>query len=37
MPTLGKLELIIEIDEFPAEVQINENGLKQFGIGTGDR
>ncbi len=30
MPTPGKLELTIKINEFPAEVQTVENGWKQF-------
>ena len=32
MPTPGKLELTMKINEFPAEVQTIENGLKQFDI-----
>lgn len=35
MPTLGKLELTIKINEFPANVQTVENGAKQFDIDTG--
>ncbi len=35
MPTLGKLELTIKINEFPANVQTVENGWKQFDIDTG--
>ena len=35
MPTLGKLELTIKINEFPADVKTIENGWKQFDIDTG--
>lgn len=35
MPTSGKLELIIKINEFPSNVRTVENGLKQFDIDTG--
>ena len=35
MPTFGKLELTIKINEFPANVRTVENGLKQFDIDTG--
>lgn len=37
MPTSGKLELTIKINEFPAQVKTLENGWKQFDIDTGDR
>lgn len=37
MPTLGKLELTIKINEFPADVQTVENGFKQFDIDTGEQ
>lgn len=37
MPTSGKLELIIKINEFPSNVRTVENGLKQFDIDTGSR
>jgi len=30
MSTLGKMELTIKINEFPADVQTVENGWKQF-------
>ena len=30
MPTPGKLELTIKINEFPADVETVENGWKQF-------
>jgi len=30
MPTAGKMELTIKINEFPADVQAVENGWKQF-------
>jgi len=32
MPTPGKLELMIKINEFPADVKTVENGWKQFEI-----
>ena len=35
MPTSGKLELTIKINEFPTDVRTVENGLKQFDIDTG--
>lgn len=35
MPTSGKLELTIKINEFPTDVRTVENGLKQFNIDTG--
>lgn len=35
MPTPGKLELTIKINEFPVDVQTVENGWKQFDIDTG--
>lgn len=35
MSTLRKIELIIKINEFPANVRTLENGLKQFDIDTG--
>lgn len=37
MPTSGKLELTIKINEFPADVQTVENGLKQFDIIAGEQ
>lgn len=37
MPTLGKLELTIKINEFPANVQTVENGWKQFDVDTGEQ
>ena len=37
MPTPGKLELTIKINEFPADVQTGENGFKQFDIDTGEQ
>ncbi len=37
MPTQGKLELTIKINEFPADVQTLENGSKQFDIDTGEQ
>ncbi len=37
MPTVGKLDLTIKINEFPADVQTVENGLKQFDIDTGEQ
>ncbi len=37
MPTPGKLELTIKINEFPTDVQTGENGLKQFDIDTGEQ
>jgi hypothetical protein len=37
MLTPGKLELTIKINEFPADVQTVENGLKQFDIDTGEQ
>lgn len=30
MPTPGKLEIIIKINQFPADVETVENGWKQF-------
>ncbi len=30
MPTLGKMELTIKINEFPTDVKTVENGWKQF-------
>lgn len=33
----GKLELIIKINELLADVQIVENGFKQFDIDTGEQ
>ncbi len=30
MPTLGKMELTIKINEFPADVKTVENGWKEF-------
>ncbi len=32
MPTSGKMELTIKINEFPSNVRTVENGLKQFDI-----
>lgn len=32
MPTLGKIEITIKINEFPVDVQTVENGWKQFEI-----
>lgn len=37
MPILGKMELTIKINEFPAAVKTIENGFKQFDVDTGDR
>jgi hypothetical protein len=37
MPTPGKLELTIKINEFPVDVQTIENGFKQFDIDTGEQ
>ena len=37
MPTPGKLELTIKINEFSADVQTVENGFKQFDIDTGEQ
>lgn len=37
MPTIGKLELTIKINEFPANVQTVENGAKQFDILAGEQ
>lgn len=37
MPTLGKLELTIKINEFPASVRTLENGWKQFEIACDDQ
>jgi len=37
MPTLGKMELTIKINEFPSNVRTVENGLKHFDIDTGSR
>ena len=37
MPTPGKLELTIKINEFPASVKTLENGWKQFEIDTGEQ
>jgi len=37
MPTQGKLELTIKINEFPANVQTLDNGSKQFDIDTGEQ
>lgn len=37
MPTAGKLELTIKINEFPVDVQTIENGHKQFDIDTGEQ
>ena len=37
MPTSGKLELTIKINEFPSNIRTVENGLKQFDIDTGSR
>ena len=37
MPTLGKMELTIKINEFPTDVKTVENGSKQFDIDTGSR
>ena len=37
MPTLGKMQLTIKIDEFPTDVKTVENGSKQFDIDTGSR
>ena len=36
MPTPGKLELTIKINEFPALVRTLESGWKQFDIDTGE-
>ena len=36
MPTPGKLELTIKINEFPASVRTIESGWKQFDIDTGE-
>lgn len=32
MPTLGKIEITIKINEYPVDVQTVENGWKQFEI-----
>ncbi len=32
MPTLGKMELTIKINEFPTDVRTVENGWKQFDL-----
>lgn len=32
MPTAGKLEITIKINEFPSDVQTVENGWKQFDL-----
>jgi hypothetical protein len=32
MPTQGKLELTIKVNEFPADAQTVENGWKQFDL-----
>ncbi len=37
MPTSGKLELVIKINEFPANVQTLENGWKEFDILAGEQ
>lgn len=37
MPTPGKLELTIKINEFPALVRTIESGWKQFDIDTGNQ
>jgi hypothetical protein len=37
MPTPGKLELTIKINEFPGDVKTVENGWKQFDIDTGSQ
>ena len=37
MPTPGKLELIIRINEFPVNVQTVENGAKHFDILAGEQ
>lgn len=37
MPTAGKLELTIKINEFPVNVQTVENGARQFDIDTGEQ
>lgn len=37
MPILGKMELTIKINEFPADVKTVENGWKHFDVDTGDR
>ena len=37
MPTPGKLELTIKINEFPVDVQTVENGCKQFDILAGEQ
>lgn len=37
MPTAGKLELSIKINEFPIDVATTENGWKQFDIETGNQ
>lgn len=37
MPTPGKLELTIKINEFPALVRTLESGWKQFDIDIGDQ
>ena len=37
MPTLGKLELTIKINEFPSDIKTLENGWKQFYIDTGEQ
>jgi hypothetical protein len=37
MPTPGKMELIVKISEFPADIRTVENGWKQFDVDTGDQ
>jgi len=37
MPCLGRMELTIKINEFPAEVRTLENGWREFDIDTGEQ
>lgn len=37
MPTQGKMELTIKINEFPEDVRTVENGWKEFDIDTGEK
>ncbi len=37
MPTSGKMELTIKINEFPSDIKTLENGWKQFDINTGEQ
>ena len=37
MPTPGKLELTLKINEFPTDVKTLENGWREFDIDTGEQ